>query len=73
MATIPRFVAMETILENITEKLIEDVKSGDLPMDEQVMQCLEALVDATKKTQIVREILEAKQTSIGSQPYRLAS
>ena len=73
MATIPRFVAMETILENIAEKLIEDVKSGDLPMDEQVMQCLEAVVDATKKTQIVREILEAKQASTNKESYRLAS
>ena len=73
MATIPRFVAMETILENIAEKLVEDVKTGDLPMDEQVMECLEALVTATKKTQIVRESLEAKETAKPKQPYRLAS
>lgn len=72
MATIPRFVAMETILENIAEKLVEDVKEGALPMNEQVMECLEALVTATRKTQIVRENLEAEQGDT-SQRYRLAS
>ncbi|MBF0462868.1 MAG: hypothetical protein HQL87_15950 [Magnetococcales bacterium] len=72
MATIPRFVAMETILENITGKLVEDVKTGDLPMSEPVMECLEALVAATRKLQIVREISEAEQEVI-PQRYRLAS
>lgn len=71
MATIPRFVAMETILENIATKLVEDVQEGALPMDEHVMECLEALVTATRKTQVVRERLEAQQTT--SKQYQLAS
>ncbi|MEO5339004.1 MAG: hypothetical protein H7837_00600 [Magnetococcus sp. MYC-9] len=72
MATIPRFVAMETILENITGKLVEDVKEGSLPMSEPVMECLEALVTATRKLQIVREISEVEQESRAAR-YRLAS
>ena len=73
MATIPRFVAMETLLENIAEKLVEDVKEGALPMNEQVMECLEALVTATSKTQIVREMLESDEHLTSSKHYRLAS
>ena len=72
MATIPRFVAIETILENIAEKLVEDIKEGALPMSEQVMECLESLVTATKKAQIVRETLEEQETGTSKQ-YRLAS
>lgn len=73
MATVPRFVAIETILENIAEKLVEDVKGGDLPMDEQVMECLESLLTATRKAQIVRERLEAKQADTTQTTRRLAS
>lgn len=72
MATIPRFVAMETILENITGKLVEDVQEGELAMSEPVMECLEALITATRKLQIVREMAEAAQGANPSQ-YRLAS
>lgn len=72
MATITRFVAIESILENIAEKLVKDVKEGDLPMDESVMECLEALVIATRKAQIVREGMEEKQGK-ASEKYRLAS
>ncbi|MBF0161425.1 MAG: hypothetical protein HQL88_03970 [Magnetococcales bacterium] len=71
MASIPRFVAMETILENITGKLVEDVKSGELSMSEPVLECLEALVTATRKLQIVREISEAGEQTTASS-YRLA-
>lgn len=72
MATVPRLVAMETILENIAEKLVSDVKEGTLPMSQQVMECLEALVDATQKTQIVREMVEI-DLATSSKEYRLAS
>ncbi|MEO5362116.1 MAG: hypothetical protein H7838_00620 [Magnetococcus sp. DMHC-8] len=72
MATIPRFVAMETILENMTGKLVDDVKMGTLPMSEPVMECLEALVEATRKLQIVREMAESDEET-GNQKYRLAS
>ena len=72
MATIPRFVAMETILENIAGKLVEDVQEGTLAMSEPVMECLEALITATRKLQIVRENAEAEQEANPSQ-YRLAS
>ena len=72
MATIPRLVAMETLLENMTGQLVDDVKEGDLAMSEPVIECLEALVTATKKLQIVRENLEAEQ-AIPAKRYRLAS
>ena len=72
MATIPRLVAMETILENIAGKLVEDVKEGALPMSQQVIECLESLVDATQKTQTVREMLETDQAAT-EKGYRLAS
>ncbi|WP_130470977.1 hypothetical protein [Candidatus Magnetaquicoccus inordinatus] len=71
MATLPRFVAMETILENIAAKLVEDVQAGDLPMNEPVMECLEALITATRKLQIVREIAEAKEETNAAR-FRLA-
>ncbi|MBF0402289.1 MAG: hypothetical protein HQL80_05685 [Magnetococcales bacterium] len=71
MATIPRFVAMETILENIAGKLVEDVKEGELSMTEPVIECLEALITATRKLQIVREIAEAELEAKAA-PHRLA-
>ncbi len=72
MATIPRFVAMETILENMTSTLVDDVKTGELPMNEPIMECLEALIAATRKLQIVREMAEVEQ-EMNPKQYRLAS
>ncbi|MEO5348353.1 MAG: hypothetical protein H7836_01715 [Magnetococcus sp. YQC-3] len=72
MATIPRLVAMETLLENMTGQLVDDVKEGELAMNEPVLECLEALVTATKKLQTVRENLEAEQARPAKR-YRLAS
>jgi hypothetical protein len=71
MGTLPRFVAMETILENIAAKLVEDVQEGALPMNEPVMECLEALINATQKLQIVREMAEAKEETLAAR-FRLA-
>ena len=71
MANIPRLVAMETLLENIADKLVMDVKDGELPMNNEVLECLEAIVEAAKKTQIVRESAEMAR-EMSSAKYRLA-
>ncbi|MBF0147728.1 MAG: hypothetical protein HQL84_13400 [Magnetococcales bacterium] len=59
MASIAKLVAMESILEQMTGELVLDVQSGRMGVSEELMQSLEALVDATRKIQIVRENMEA--------------
>ncbi len=71
MANIARLVAMETLLENIADKLVMDVKEGELPMNNEVLECLETVVEAAQKTQIVRESAEREQ-ELPSKKYRLA-
>lgn len=83
MSNVAKLVAMESILEQMTGELVLDVQNGKLGMNEQLMVCLEALVDATRKTQIVREIMEAEQggyarldtdmAEVGPYRYKLAS
>ncbi|MBF0108163.1 MAG: hypothetical protein HQL76_03175 [Magnetococcales bacterium] len=81
MASIAKLVAMESILEQMTGELVLDVQSGRMSVSEELMQGLEALVDATRKIQIVRENMEAEAGATAGQDeveeplyrFRLAS
>ncbi|MBF0449014.1 MAG: hypothetical protein HQL67_12520 [Magnetococcales bacterium] len=55
MASIAKFVAMESILEQMAGELVLEVQEGRTKVDEELMQCMESLVIAARKTQIVRE------------------
>lgn len=81
MASIAKLVAMESILEQMTGELVLDVQSGRMGVSEELMQCLESLVDSTRKIQVVRENMEASAGSstdqgLSEEPlyrFRLAS
>ena len=70
MANIARLVAMESIFENIAGKLVVDVKEGNLPMSDAVLSCMETIVEAARKTQIVRELME-EQNATQAQNLRM--
>ncbi|MBF0447006.1 MAG: hypothetical protein HQL67_02280 [Magnetococcales bacterium] len=55
MASIAKFVAMESILEQMAGELVLEVQEGRTKVDEELMQCMESLVIAARKTQIARE------------------
>ena len=55
MASIAKLVAMESILEQMAGELVLEVQEGRTLVDEQLMQCMESLVVAARKTQVFRE------------------
>ncbi|MBF0143790.1 MAG: hypothetical protein HQL57_08060 [Magnetococcales bacterium] len=68
MVNIPRLIAMEALLERMAEELVSDIREGNIPMDSKVVDSIEAIVDAARKTQIVRMRMESLET-IESQTY----
>ena len=61
MASIAKLVAMESILEQMAGELVLEVQGGKTLVDEEIMQCMESLVIAARKTQLVREKREAAE------------
>ncbi|MBF0453706.1 MAG: hypothetical protein HQL72_02685 [Magnetococcales bacterium] len=61
MASIAKLVAMESILEQMAGELVLEVQEGRTRMDEELMQCMESLVVAARKTQVFREKREASE------------
>ncbi len=59
MASIAKLVAMESILEQMAGELVLDVQEGRIEVNEDFMQCMEAIVQSARKTQIYREKREA--------------